>query len=159
VRWGAACIDLAIIMAVFTRDMRGWQLGRMLGHAWALTALQQALVRHTPVMHHRDQGLQYAAPRYIQTLQAAGRQISMAAVGDPRQHGDAERVIRPIQAEEIELAEYHDFPDALAQIGQFIEDVYRTKRIHSALGYLTPVEFEAAWRRDHDNGGSPLSLL
>jgi putative transposase len=151
VRLGAEFIYLAIIMDVFTRDIRGWQLGRTLGQELTLTALQQALVNHTPVIHHSDQGLQYAAPRYIQTLQAAGSQISMAAVGDPRQNGYAERVIRTIKAEEIALTEYHDFPDALAQIGQFIDDVYRTKRIHSALGYLTPVEFEAAWRREHDN--------
>jgi putative transposase len=82
-------------------------------------------------------------------LQAAGSQISRAAVGEPRQNGDAERVIRTIKEEEIALAEYRDFAEALAQIGQFIDDVYRTKRIHSALGYLTPTEFEAAWRREH----------
>ncbi len=60
-------------------------------------------------------------------------------------------MIRTIKAEEIDRTEYRDFPDALAQSGQFIDDEYRTKRIHSALGYLTPVEFEAAWRREHDN--------
>jgi putative transposase len=151
VRLGAEFIYLAIIMDVFTRDIRGWQLGRTLGQELTLTALQQALMHHTPVIHHSDQGIQYAAPRYIQTLQAAGIQISMAAVGDPRQNGYAERVIRTIKEEEIGLTEYHNFPDALAQIGQFIDDVYRTKRIHSALGYLTPVEFEAAWRREQDN--------
>jgi len=70
----------------------------------------------------------------------------MAAVGEPRQNGYAERVIRTIKEEEIDLADYRDFDDALAQIGHFIDDVYRTKRIHSALGYLTPAEFEAAWR-------------
>jgi putative transposase len=156
VRLGDEFIYLAVIMDVFTRDIRGWQLGRTLGQELTLTALQRALVHHTPVMHHSDQGIQYAAPRYIQTLQAAGIRISMAAVGDPRQNGYAERVIRTIKEEGIDLTEYRDFPDALAQIGQFIDDVYRTKRIHSALGYLTPVEFEAAWRREHDNGGSPL---
>jgi putative transposase len=159
VRLGAAFIDLAIVMDVLTRDIRGGQLGRTLGQEVALPALQRALVHHTPVMHHSDQGLQYAAPRYIQTLQAAGIQIRMAAVGEPRQHGDAERVIRTITEEEIDLAEYRDVPEALAQIGQFIDDVYRTQRIHSALGSLPPVECEAAWRRDHDTGGSPLSLL
>lgn len=149
VRLGAEFIYLAIIMEVFTRDIRGWQLGRTLGQELTLTALQRALVHHTPVIHHRDQGIQYAAPQYIQALQAVGIQISMAAVGEPRQNGYAERVIRTIKEEEINLTEYRDFPDALAQIGQFIDDVYRTKRIHSALGYLTPVEFEAAWRREH----------
>jgi putative transposase len=156
VRLRAEFIYLAMMMDVFTRDIRGWQLGRTLAQELTLTALQRALAHHTPVIHHSDQGIQYAAPQYIQTLQAAGIQISMAAVGEPRQNGYAERVIRTIKEEEIDLTEYRDFLDALAQIGQFIDDVYRTKRIHSALGYLTPVEFEAAWRRAHDNGGSPL---
>jgi putative transposase len=151
VRLGTEFIYLAMIMDVFTRDIRGWQLGRTLGQELTLTALQRALAHHTPVIHHSDQGIQYAAPQYIQTLQASGIQISMAAVGNPRQNGYAERVIRTIKEEEIDLTEYRDFPEALAQIEQFIDDVYRTKRIHSALGYLTPVEFEAAWRREHDN--------
>jgi putative transposase len=149
VRLGAECIDLAMIMDVFTRDIRGWPRGRTLAQELTLIALQRALAHHTPVIHHRDQGIQDAAPQYIQALRAAGIQISMAAVGEPRPHGDAERVIRTMKEEEIALAEYRDFAEALAQIGQFIDDVYRTKRIHSALGYLTPAEFEAAWRREH----------
>ena len=87
VRLGAECIYWAIMLGVLTRDRRGWQLGRTLAQALTLTALPRAHARHTPVMHHRDQGIQYAAPQYIQTLQAAGMQISMAAVGEPRQHG------------------------------------------------------------------------
>jgi putative transposase len=152
VRLGTEFIYLAILMDMLTRDIRGWQLGRTLGQELTLTALQRALAHRTPVIHHSDQGIQYAAPRYIQTLQAAGVQISMAAVGDPRQNGYAERVIRTIKEEEIALAEYRDFTEALAQIGQFIDAVYRTKRIHSALGYLTPVAFEEAWRREHREG-------
>ncbi len=159
VRLGTEFIYLAIIMDVFTRNIRGWQLSRTLEQELTLTALQRALVHYTPVIHHSDQGIQYAAPQYIQTLQAAGIQISMAAVGEPRQNGYAERVIRTIKEEEIALAEYRDFADALAQIGQFIDDVYRTKRIHSALGYLTPSEFEAAWRQAHEDGGSWLRSL
>lgn len=154
VRLGTEFISLAIVMDVFTRDIRGWQLGRTLGQELTLTALQRALAHRTPVIHHSDQGIQYAAPQYIQTLQAAGVQISMAAVGDPRQNGYAERVIRTIKEEEIALAEYRDFTEALTQISQFIDDVYRTKRIHSALGYLTPVEFEEAWRREHREGAA-----
>ena len=149
VRLGAEFVYLAIIMDVFTRDIRGWQLGRTLAQELTLSALQRALAHGTPVIHHSDQGIQYAAPQYIQALQTAGIQISMAAVGEPRQNGYAERVIRTIKEEEIDLAEYSDFAEALTQIGHFIDDVYRTKRIHSALGYLTPAEFEAAWRREH----------
>jgi putative transposase len=105
VRLGTEFIYLAIIMDVFTRSIRGWQLGRTLEQELTLTALQRALVHHTPVIHHSDQGIQYATPQYVQTLQAAGIQISMAAVGQPRQNGYAERVIRTIKEEEIALAE------------------------------------------------------
>ncbi len=146
VRLGSGFIYLAIIMDVFTRAIRGWHLGRSLSQELTVIALQRALAIHTPVIHHSDQGIQYAAPHSVQVLRAADVQVSMAAVGEPRQNGYAERVIRTIKEEEIDLADYRDFDDALAQIGRFIDDVYRTKRIHSALGYLTPAEFEAAWQ-------------
>ena len=70
----------------------------------------------------------------------------MAGVGKPEENGYAERLMRTIKEEEVELSEYNDLDDAREQIGQFLEDVYMTKRIHSALGYVTPVEFEALWR-------------
>jgi len=70
----------------------------------------------------------------------------MADVGEPTQNAYAERLIRTIKEGEVDLSEYNDFADVYQQMGRFLEDVYNTKRIHSALGYLTPVEFEAAWR-------------
>ena len=73
-------------------------------------------------------------------------QISMAAVGKPEENGFAERLMRTIKEEEVDLSEYADFHDAYQRIGQFLEDVYTRKRIHSALGYLSPAEFEAQWR-------------
>ena len=146
-------IYLAVIMDVFTRDIRGWNLSRSLGQDLTVVALKRALAQHVPQIHHSDQGIQYAAPAYIQVLRQAGVAISMAAVGEPRENGFAERLIRTIKEEEVDLSDYADYADAHRQIGRFIDDVYRTKRIHSALGYLTPAEFEAAWVRDHRHPG------
>jgi len=139
-------VYLAIIMDVFTRTFRGWCLSRTLDQQLTLTALRGALATSAPDIHHSDQGVQYAAYAYSDLLKAHGIQISMAAVGKAEENGYAERVIRTIKEEEVELAEYLDFNDACKQIGQFIEDVYNNKRIHSALGYLTPAEFELAYK-------------
>lgn len=96
-------------------------------------------------IHHSDQGVQYAATAYVARLEHLGIQISMAEHGEPRQNGYAERLMRTIKEEEVALTEYGDFADAYAQLGRFLDDVYQHKRIHSALGYLTPAEFEAAY--------------
>ncbi len=138
-------VYLAVIMDVFTRSIRGWYLSRNLDQALTLTALKRALEHRTPEIHHSDQGIQYAAMAYTDLLRAAGVAISMAEVGEATQNGYAERLIRTIKEEEVDLSDYLDFADAYHQIGRFLEDVYTRKRIHSSLGYLTPVEFETQW--------------
>jgi len=139
-------VYLAIIMDVFTRALRGWCLSRILDQELTLTALKASLIKYKPDIHHSDQGVQYAAHAYIDLLKVHDIRISMAAVGKAEENGYAERVIRTIKEEEVDLSEYLDFSDAARQIGHFIEDVYMTKRIHSSLGYLTPAEFELAYR-------------
>ena len=146
VRLGNGFVYLAVIMDVFTRSIRGWNLSRTLDADLTLVALQQALTLGIPEIHHSDQGLQYAAQAYVALLQQSQIQISMATQGKAEENGYAERLMRTIKEEEVDLSEYTDFADAYRQIGRFLEDVYNTKRIHSALRYLTPVEFEAAWR-------------
>jgi transposase InsO family protein len=138
-------VYLAIIMDVFTRSIRGWSLSRTLDQELTLMALRAALETHSPEIHHSDQGVQYAAYAYTDLLKVRGIQISMAAVGKAEENGYAERFMRTIKEEEVDLSEYLDFWDAHQQIGIFIEDVYNTKRIHSSLGYLTPVEYEYTW--------------
>ena len=139
-------VYLAIILDLFTRGLRGWHLGRTLSSQLAVKALQRGLSKGRPEIHHSDQGVQYAAQDYVSHLERLGVQISMAAVGQPTENPYAERVIRTIKEEEVYLADYESFADAYHRIGHFIEDVYQTKRIHSALGYLTPAEFESAYR-------------
>jgi transposase InsO family protein len=146
VRLGNGFVYLAVIMDVFTRAIRGWSLSRDLDTNLTLAALRGALTLCLPEIHHSDQGVQYAAHEYVALLNQYQIQISMAAHGKPEENGYAERLMRTIKEEEVDLSDYNDFADADRQIGRFIEDVYMTKRIHSALGYLTPVEFEAAWQ-------------
>ncbi len=142
-------VYLAVIMDVFTRGIRGWQLGRNLDYTLTLGALRQALAQYpAPDIHHSDQGVQYAATAYIEVLREAQVQISMAEIGEAWQNGYAERLIRTIKEEEVDLSEYLDYHDAYRQIGRFLDEVYMHKRIHSALGYLTPAEFEEQWRRE-----------
>jgi transposase InsO family protein len=138
-------VYLAVVMDVFTRLIRGWHLGHDLAGALTLVALERALERHRPEIHHSDQGVQYAATDYVGRLLQAGARISMAAVGKPEENGYAERLMRTIKEEEVDLSEYHDYADALGQLGRFLDAVYNVKRIHSALGYLTPAEFEEQW--------------
>lgn len=127
--------------------MRGWYLGRNLDQALTLTSLRRALADgHRPEIHHSDQGAQYAATGYVEMLRAHGVAISMAEVGEAWQNGYAERLVRTIKEEEVDLSEYTDYADAYQRIGQFLEDMYNHKRIHSALGYLTLVEFELQWQ-------------
>lgn len=141
-------VYLAVLMDVFTRSIRGWHLGRDLDHNLTLVALERALAVTVPTIHHSDQGVQYAATAYVQRLQRLGVALSMATIGEARENGFAERLIRTIKEEEVYLSDYQDFADALRQIARFLDDVYNVKRIHSALGYLTPREFEQHWREE-----------
>ena len=141
-------VYLAVIMDVFTRGIRGWHLGRGLDQSLTLIALDRALAEHMPEIHHSDQGVQYAATAYTQMLQAVNAQISMAEVGEAWQNGYAERLMRTIKEEEVDLSDYEDYTDAVCQLGRFLNDVYVHKRIHSSLGYLTPAEFEEQWRKE-----------
>jgi putative transposase len=138
-------IYLSVIMDVFTRCIRGWHLSRSLEQELTITALERALGRGAPEIHHSDQGVQYAATAYVELLRSRGVGISMANVGVPEENGYAERLMRTIKEEEVDLTEYEDLPDAWRQLGRFLDQVYNTKRIHSALGYLTPSEFEQQW--------------
>jgi putative transposase len=147
-------VYLAVLMDVFTRTIRGWHLGRDLDQGLTLAALERALVVAVPEIHHSDQGVQYAATLYVQRLQELHVTLSMATIGEPRENGYAERLMRTIKEEEVYLCDYQDFADARRHMTRFLDDVYNAKRIHSALGYLTPKEFEDQWQA---NRASPIT--
>ena len=149
VRLHSEFVYLAVLMDVFTRGIRGWHLGRNLDGALTLTALRRGLQAGQPEIHHADQGVQYAATTYSDLLRETGVAISMAEVGAAWQNGFAERLMRTIKEEEVNLSEYRDYHDAYRHLGRFLDEVYMHKRIHSSLGYLTPAEFETQWLAQH----------
>lgn len=137
---------LAAILDAYSRKCVGWHLSRWINTHLTLSALQMALVSRRPdpgLIHHSDQGVQYASSEYVAHLEDAGVQISMAATGNPYENAKAESFFRTLKMEEVYLKDYRDFEEAQQNIGRFIEEVYNQKRLHSGLGYLPSVEFEA----------------
>lgn len=140
-------VYLAVLMDVFTRSIRGWHLDRTMEKSLTITALEKGLKHSIPEIHHSDQGVQYAANDYVQLLAKNEIAISMAGVGKAYENGYAERLMRTIKEEEVDLSEYRNFNEVYESIEEFLEEVYMKKRIHSSLSYLTPREFEAKWRQ------------
>ena len=136
---------LAALLDAYSRKVIGWALARWIDTALTLQALDQALATR-PVepglIHHSDRGVQYASSAYVERLQEHGLQISRAAPGNPYENAQAEAFFKTLKSEEVDLKEYCDITDAEQHLERFIEDVYNTKRLHSALGYRPPAEFE-----------------
>jgi len=136
-------VYLAVVLDAFSRRVIGWALDRHLTTELTLKALQQALTTVIAgLVHHSDRGVQYAAADYISLLVKHQIRISMSRLGNPYDNAKAERFMRTIKYEEVHLTEYETLIEARASIRRFIEDVYNRKRLHSALGYRPPVEFE-----------------
>ena len=136
---------LAVLLDAYSRRVVGWELSRSLEATVALLALERALTTRQPApgwIHHSDQGVQYACGDYVNRVQGAGGRVSMAAKGTPRENAQAESFIRTLKHEEVYLADYQTFAEAASGICRFIEEVYDRKRLHSALGYRPPREFE-----------------
>ena len=142
VRLKGRFVYVSVLMDVFTRIVRGWKLSQHLSHSLTLKPLEQAFYQSVPEIHHSDQGVQYLSSAYLSTLRQHGVEISLARRGRPWENGYAERLIRTLKEEEVHLNDYENITDASARIGHFITQVYNQKRPHSALGYLTPIEFE-----------------
>jgi putative transposase len=138
---------LAVILDVYSRKCIGWQLGKYLDTQLTLDALHQALdQRWYPslqgLIHHSDQGVQYASAEYVNELKDHGIQISMSRKGNPYDNAFAESFIKTLKYEEVYLNEYDTVAEAGDNIGGFIEIVYNKKRLHSSLGYKSPEVFE-----------------
>lgn len=136
---------LAAILDVFSRKVVGFSLKKTMGRELTLAALRMALVMRTiqpGLTHHSDRGVQYACHDYVDLLKQHAIAISMSRIGNPYDNAYAESFMGTLKKEEVYLTQYRDFNDARVRIGRFIEDVYNAKRLHSSLGYLSPVEFE-----------------
>jgi putative transposase len=138
---------LAVILDAYSRRVIGWQLGETLEAALAIAALDHALMERkieAGIVHHSDRGIQYCSGPYIHKLESNGFQISMSRKGNPYDNAQAESFMKTFKCEEAYLQNYRDKEHAQASIQHFLEEVYNGKRLHSALAYQSPMEFEQA---------------
>lgn len=138
-------VYLAVVLDAFSRRVIGWALDRTLEDELAVAALQMALRRRGRIQgltHHSDRGVQYASKQYTDLLKEHGVRISMSRRGNPYDNAKCESFMKILKYEEVYRQEYRDLADARASIERFIEKTYNGKRLHSALGYRPPVEFE-----------------
>jgi putative transposase len=138
-------VYLAVVLDAFSRRVIGWALGRTLEAELAVAALRMALGERKPqpgLVHHSDRGVQYAAQEYTGLLKQHQAHISMSRKGNPYDNAACESFMKTLKYEEVYRNEYRDFQEARADIGEFLERVYNQTRLHSALGYVPPAEFE-----------------
>ena len=139
-------VYLAVVLDAFSRHAVGWALGRNLLTCLPLAALEKAIHSRQPppgLVHHSDRGTQYASNDYIKRLESIGAVISMSRPGRPWENGRCESFVKTLKQEEIDARPYATMEDLERHIGEFIEQVYNKVRLHSALDYRSPEQFEA----------------
>jgi len=154
-------IFLAVVLDAFSRRVVGWELGESLQTSLVLQALNRALAeRPVPagLIHHSDQGVQYASAELVERLLECGCQISMSRKAAPWENGRVESFMKTLKAEEVSLKQYRHLDEARRSLGHFLEEVYNQRRLHSALGYLPPAQFERDWQEQNNKEAAPRQL-
>lgn len=147
IRLGSQFVYLAVVLDAFSRKVVGWQLDKSLAARLPMMALERAVAERQPppgLVHHSDRGVQYASAEYMKLLRSHGMWPSMSQPANPYDNARCESFIKTLKREQIYVHKYRDIADLRAHIAEFIEEYYNRRRLHSALGYRTPEEFEAA---------------
>jgi len=138
-------VYLAVVLDLFSRKVIGWALGRSLKAQLPVCALERAIANRRPppgVVHHSDQGVQYASREYLQKLKEHGMLPSMSRPANPYDNATCESFLKTLKREEIHAGVYRDFEDLQERVEEFVERYYNRCRLHSALGYCSPEDFE-----------------
>lgn len=158
IRIATCFVYLAVILDLYSRKVIGWAIHRSLHRELCLAALQMAIAERKPAagcIHHSDRGVQYASADYVTMLKDNEIVISMSRKGNPYDNAFAESFMKTLKCEEVHLNDYETMTDVIERVPRFIEEVYNQKRLHSSLGYMTPVEFETRYWEMKNNDCNP----